>query len=528
MTAATIRAAIYCRISRDREGEALGIDRQLKDCRALAARLGWQVVSEYSDNDISAYSGKPRPDYRRMLADIEAGAIDAIIVWKTSRLYRRLKDLIELIDLFNEHGLTTIQTVKAGTIDLSTSAGRTTAVILARIDQQASEDTSDLLRRQRLQAAEMGWPHTTGARHFGFQQWVVKQERTKPVPGNAVPMRRVLKEQEWAREAVARIVAGDSIRGVTQDWNRRKIRTTTDGEWRRQSLRKMLLSPTLAGYRAHNGAIIRNEDGTPMDAAWAPIVDRADWWEVVSILTDPGRTTTHGAGPAYLLSGFVWCGGCGSRMRAKVEGRKREVQYRCESSRPHAPPGRLARQVALVDRQVEQDLFDRIKLERLQATASLPDDDQDQSGQVYAELARLQGRLDRLDDSETTAEADGDARKVKSIRRVRTATEREMDELRSRLDARDGERVRARIPANLESVWPDLSLDRRRAIVAAVVDFVIILPAGNYGRHELDPKSVVTIFKNRQRWPGPADTWPDGGLIWPDGAVLPDPVRAGS
>ena len=49
-----LAAAIYARISRDREGAGLGVERQEADCRALAERLGWDVVAVYVDNDISA------------------------------------------------------------------------------------------------------------------------------------------------------------------------------------------------------------------------------------------------------------------------------------------------------------------------------------------------------------------------------------------------------------------------------------------------------------------------------------------
>ena len=79
----TRSAGIYVRISRDRAGAGLGVERQEQDCRALADQLGWAVVDFYSDNDISAYSGKRRPDYERMLADISAGRINAVIAWRT-------------------------------------------------------------------------------------------------------------------------------------------------------------------------------------------------------------------------------------------------------------------------------------------------------------------------------------------------------------------------------------------------------------------------------------------------------------
>ncbi len=60
-------AAVYRRISDDRTGDAAGVGRQEADCRALAKRLGWTVAGVYTDNDISAYTGRKRPDYLRML-----------------------------------------------------------------------------------------------------------------------------------------------------------------------------------------------------------------------------------------------------------------------------------------------------------------------------------------------------------------------------------------------------------------------------------------------------------------------------
>jgi site-specific DNA recombinase len=73
-------AAIYARISQDRTGEALGTRRQVADCQAEAERRGWPVAEVYVDDDISAYSGKHRPAYARMLDDIRDGRIDAVIV----------------------------------------------------------------------------------------------------------------------------------------------------------------------------------------------------------------------------------------------------------------------------------------------------------------------------------------------------------------------------------------------------------------------------------------------------------------
>lgn len=61
------RAAIYCRISSDPGQTALGIERQLKDCRAYAADRGWTIVAEYADNDLSADANSTRrPAYEQL------------------------------------------------------------------------------------------------------------------------------------------------------------------------------------------------------------------------------------------------------------------------------------------------------------------------------------------------------------------------------------------------------------------------------------------------------------------------------
>src|SRR4051794_7075330 len=113
------RAAIYCRISKDRTGAGLGVERQEDDCRALAASLGLDVGAVYSDNDLSAYSGKPRPGYDEMLRQLKAGQFDAVLVWHTDRLLRRVMDLETYIGVVEPKAIPTY-TVRAGTIDLTT------------------------------------------------------------------------------------------------------------------------------------------------------------------------------------------------------------------------------------------------------------------------------------------------------------------------------------------------------------------------------------------------------------------------
>jgi DNA invertase Pin-like site-specific DNA recombinase len=130
-------AAIYARISSDQTGEALGVTRQLEDCRKLAADHGWTVGEEYVDNDISAFKGKPRPQYQRMLDDLAGGYRDAVIVYNMDRLTRQPMELEQFTRLCEQAGVTQVKSVTAD-IDLGNDDGLFMARILAAIASKES------------------------------------------------------------------------------------------------------------------------------------------------------------------------------------------------------------------------------------------------------------------------------------------------------------------------------------------------------------------------------------------------------
>jgi len=163
----TVRAAIYLRISQDATGEQAGVSRQREDCLALVDTLGWSIHEVYVDNDISASSGAARPGYKRMLAVVKAGLVDAVVAWHPDRLYRKLRDLEERIGACEARDVT-MRTVRAGEIDLSTPTGRMLARILSATAQAEGEVKADRWKRSWRQGRESGAPARTGTRLFGY------------------------------------------------------------------------------------------------------------------------------------------------------------------------------------------------------------------------------------------------------------------------------------------------------------------------------------------------------------------------
>src|SRR4029450_10967980 len=107
------------------------------------------------DNDVSADSGRPRPAYQQLLADIEAGLVDAVIVWALDRLHRRPAELERFFEVCDRAGVTRLASV-AGDVDLGTNDGRFHARILGAVAKKENDDRRRRIQRAALQAAEQG------------------------------------------------------------------------------------------------------------------------------------------------------------------------------------------------------------------------------------------------------------------------------------------------------------------------------------------------------------------------------------
>lgn len=299
-------AAIYCRISRDREGAGLGVQRQEQDCRELAESLGWNVTRVFTDNDISAYSGKRRPEYESMLAQMRAGRIRGVLTWHTDRLHRSPRELESYIDASEKHGVIT-QTVKAGEIDLSTASGRAVARTLGAWARYESEHKSDRITRKKQQLAQDG-AFSGGPVPFGWR--IV----------DGVP---IIEESDAAeiRKAVTGFLAGRSIGYIVKDLNARGIKTRRGQLWTSTAVRNMLLRPTHAGLSAYRGEIVG-------PSTFPAIISEDEWRAVVSTLKNPSRLTQNGNKVKHLLAGLMLCGTCGEPMKTSSRrGKNGQIYY---------------------------------------------------------------------------------------------------------------------------------------------------------------------------------------------------------
>jgi DNA invertase Pin-like site-specific DNA recombinase len=306
-----MRAGIYVRISRDREGLEVGVERQEQDCRRLAERRGWQVVGVYPDNDVSATDRRRvRKGYRQLLADIEAGRVDAVVAYSSSRLYRRPRDLEELISLTRERSIE-IATVASGRIDLDTADGRMIAGILAQIDQAEAERIGERSARAKADLKKNGAWLGGGGRAYGYER--VRDERDKVVHRIYEPEAAVL------REVANRALAGESLTRLSAELNSRGVPTSQRGRWQPSKLRALLTSPFHTGRfpdgaRGSWPAIFSDDEATLLRARF-PRDENAG----------VGRGRGPRPGRAYALAGIAVCSDCGRKLLGS------SGAYRCQA-----------------------------------------------------------------------------------------------------------------------------------------------------------------------------------------------------
>ncbi|MFZ2237334.1 MAG: recombinase family protein, partial [Dokdonella sp.] len=132
------RAAIYLRISQDRENTRLGVDRHREDADKLIASRGWTLVGVYEDNDVTGTGRKKRKQFERLLADIERDLVDVVVAQEWPRLERNRSDGVRIIELAQRKGIL-LTFAKGQDIDCTTTSGRLAADLLSAVARNEIE-----------------------------------------------------------------------------------------------------------------------------------------------------------------------------------------------------------------------------------------------------------------------------------------------------------------------------------------------------------------------------------------------------
>ena len=469
-------AAVYARISDDDLGLGKGVARQLEDARQLAQQREWDVVGEYVDNDVSAYNGDARKQYQQLMRDAEAGRFDRIVVYMTSRLWRNRAERAAAITRLGQLRIG-VAAVRGPELELTTAAGRMIAGVLGEFDTMESEVKGERVARAALQRAQEG--RANGAVLYGW-----RREYETDSSGRIVGFHDVENSEEAAivREIVDRLLARETLGGVTRDLNTRGIPTPGGRKrWHHSMVTGLVMRAANLGLRVHKGTVIG-------PAAWPAIVDRDKYDRIIALLKAPERRQTRDASRKYLLSyGVGECGVCGSALRVKRVRRSygRYVVYDCEAG------GHVARSLEQVDELVSAVVVERL----LQPDAAGIFDGDDKASRAARERAEaIRARLDTAADEYAAGRID-----AQQLSRI-TAR------LRPELEAAEEEARRTRrvpLPAladgllqreHAEATWAPLPVTAKRAVLETLGLRILIQPRRKSGPG-FDPREIEFVWR---------------------------------
>ena len=276
------------------------------------------------------------------------------------------------------------------------------------------------------------------------------------------------KEARLLRQAADAALAGASLTSIAKNWNARGIATSQNAVsgWSSTTVKQVLCGPHQAGLRRHRGEVIGN-------GQWPAIFTRGEHERLVAALSDPkARKPTR----TSLLTSLVRCGACGETMTRATVSRGRPV-WRCHRRPGYPQCGTVSTAAPPLEEIVTEAVLialDGPELARLLSGASTDGEDD----AATAELAKAEARLIEL----AEIFAAGEINRAEWMHARRSLDERR--------DCRPSPAASPRTvrcagplrrPGALRDAWPDLDEQRRRAVIAAVVDASPSLPRTRRG-----------------------------------------------
>jgi DNA invertase Pin-like site-specific DNA recombinase len=285
------RCAVYCRVSSDERLDQSfnSIDAQREAGHAFIksqSHEGWIAVTD--DYEDGGYSGgnMDRPALRRLLADIEAGKIDVVVVYKIDRLSRSLADFARMVDVFDRKGVSFVSVTQQ--FNTTTSMGRLTLNILLSFAQFEREVTGERIR-DKIAASKAKGLWMGGPVPLGYD---VRERRLVVNEAQAALVRRLFDDFVSLRSATLMVKA----------YAAEGLRTKGGKPFTKQTIYKMLHNRMYLGEIVHKGQRFPGQH--------QPIITQAQWDAVHALIATDGierrRDTNNRQREPVLLRGLLF------------------------------------------------------------------------------------------------------------------------------------------------------------------------------------------------------------------------------
>ena len=501
-----MKTAIYTRLSKDRTGLSENCAIQLSECRAYLRGQGWMEVLALEENDISGsqYSTKPRPKYEtELIPAIEQGYVEVILVTEMPRLYRRMEELIELINLAQTTSLQLIQTTDGIRYDLSTPEGRKAAMdAVSNAIYETAKLSRRLLRKKAVRASQ--GKYLGGYRAYGYEGPQYDEEGTLLNRGR-INMVVIESEAAVIKNCVERLIVGERSTTIIRDLNQNGIPSPAGKQWTIGNFKRTITRKRHVIFddsdTEQRGTL--EYRGREYQARWPGLITRYQHELMMARFAETQQPWAHGLkhGRTYLLSGMIYCE-CGKTMigsRRQLGDGSMQRRYRCRKFDNHGNLlgcGKLFRRAEAVDLLVTEAALGRLEDPKV-AEALTRQGEPAEARRLFDKLSNLQTHR-----KEIVAEYGRGEHTKADYKALLLAADEAIAAIQAQLAKYNQARATS-VAGNLDKLretWDSASLDWRRSAISLVVERVIVHPMKPIGAavwhgYRFDPNSVEIVWR---------------------------------
>ena len=489
-------AALYARVSSDRQDVDLSVSAQLRALRDYAGKNGYIVAREYVDE---AESGRiaDRPEFRKMIdaASRPDSPFKVILVWKFSRFTRKREHAVAFKSLLRRKGVRVVSITEHAD---DTPTGKLMEAIIESVDEFYSENLAQEVTRGMREAASRGFWVTSrvpyGYRKLMVQDGARKRPTLEPDPETSPVVKRIFCLAE----------AGKGILDICRTLNDEGIANPTGKLWSKNGVHIILRNETYTGTLVWGTKAKDKAEPVRVEKAFPSIVSKTQFRKVNRQMRSraPRKAHPRRVGSSYLLSGLVKCHKCNRALSGQDSKSGQFAYYVCQSLMKRGSGACDAPR--LNARNFEEMVIEKIRSNiltdgNIRELVKLVDEEMDGVAReqrvkletVEAELADVRRRLERLYNLVETTDMDINDFKprIRDHRERQERLEATAEEARALLSQRrvalDDVQTITAYAEDMSEFLNESELTERRAFIESFVKEIVVRPGNAVVRYSI-------------------------------------------
>lgn len=320
-----LKTGIYLRVSTEEQAkEGFSIHAQKEKLTSYAKVNDWKIVDYYIDDGISAKNIKDRPNINRLIEDVKNGKVNNVLVYKLDRLTRSVKDLINLIEIFEEYKCSFNSLTEK--LDTTNAVGRMFIKIIGIFAEFERENLAERVSFGYEQKTREGnYTNTQGVN--GYDYIVGK--------GNLVVNKE---EEKIVKQIYEMYLNGSSMLKIAKTFNTEKVPSKRGGYWSQSTIKSILTNPLYVGKIRYGVSKKHENRAFEVDGKQETIIDEDTFNRVQELITKRKKYNSkkYPSENAYFATALR-CAKCGARFHPKQQKQngKYYITYYCNNKQTH-------------------------------------------------------------------------------------------------------------------------------------------------------------------------------------------------